>query len=371
MHYPWLNVGAPSQWPPPPAVSCLSSNPTLRYTARVPVLSQPALSVVVPVHNEAANIEPFVEELTTTLSEQGATWELVFVDDGSRDASLAVLAALAASRSDIKVVSLARHFGKEAAISAGLRACAGQAAVLMDCDLQHPPATVLEMLAQWRRGAHMVVGIRQWRDDQSRLRVWLTERFYRVMRRLANIDLAANAADFRLIDRALIDVINSLPERTRFMKGLLQWPGFRCETLAFVMRPRQHGQSQWSLRTLWQLALDGIVSFSSAPLKIWSYVGAIMAMLAVGGAAVAGVQYLAWQTTWSGAAWAAMGGLLACGVVLISQGIQGEYLARIYDEVRGRPLYVVQSLHGFSSDDAFAAAHGVLQTQACQTSLSH
>ncbi|MBK9072470.1 MAG: glycosyltransferase family 2 protein [Myxococcales bacterium] len=333
--------------------------------------SYPTLSVLVPVHDEEANLLPFVDELATMLDEASERWELVFVDDGSRDASLAMLAALAASRRNIKVVSLARHFGKEAAISAGLRACAGQAAILMDCDLQHPPAVVLDMLARWRRGAHLVVGIRQWRADQSRLRIWLTARFYGVMRRLANIDLAANAADFRLIDRALIDVINALPERTRFLKGLFQWPGFRCEEVPFTMRPRQHGQSRWSLGSLWRLALDGIVSFSSAPLKIWTYVGAMMALLAIGGAAVAGVQYLAWQATFTGGFWAAMGGLLACGVVLISQGIQGEYLARIYDEVRGRPLYVVQSLHGFSSDDAFAAAHGVLQTQACQTSLSH
>lgn len=334
-------------------------------------LSQPVLSVIVPVHDEEANIVPFVDELTAALAGQVTSWELVFVDDGSRDASLAVLAALAASRRNIKVVSLARQFGKEAALSAGLRACAGQAAILMDCDLQHPPNAVVEMLARWHAGAHMVVGIRRWRADQSRLRVWLTERFYGTMRRLANVDLAANAADFRLIDRAIIDVINALPERSRFLKGLFQWPGFRCETLPFVMRPRQHGQSRWSLTSLWRLALDGIVSFSSAPLKIWTYVGAIMALIAIGGAGVSGVQYLASQTTWSGAAWLALGGLLACGVILISQGVQGEYLARIYDEVRGRPLYVVQSLHGFSSDDAFAAAHGVLQTQACQTSLSH
>lgn len=330
----------------------------MRYTARVP-----QLSLIVPVYNEAANIAPFATEVMEVLGQHGASWELLFIDDGSTDQSLGLLAALAAKHSNIKVISFARNFGKEVALSAGLQACAGQAAILMDCDLQHPPEMLTEMIARWQRGAHMVVGVRQWRDDQSRLRVFLTKRFYGLIARLSHIDITAHAADFRLLDRAVINVLNSLPERTRFMKGLYQWPGFRSDELAFVMRPRKNGGSRWSLRKLWRLAIDGICSVSTAPLKVWTYMGAGMIAAAAVLGVTAAIRYLAWDSALS-TLWIGLScGLALTGIVLVAQGISGEYLARIYEEVKGRPLFVVQSLHGFSHADPFALRVGAPQTR--------
>lgn len=308
-----------------------------------------------PVYNEAANLTPFTDELMGVVAATQLAWELLFIDDGSSDDSPAILLALA-QRPGVRVVRLARNFGKEAALSAGLAACSGRAAVLMDCDLQHPPEILHDMLAQWRDGAHMVVGIRQWRDDQSTVRVVLTRWFYRILRRLSAVDIPPDAADFRLLDRAVIDVLNQLPERTRFMKGLYQWPGFSQRTLPFTMRPRRHGASRWSLRTLWRLAMDGLVSSSTAPLKIWTYAGLAVVsgtMVASGVLALRGVAGGPWPSMGT---WLAIGVMGLLGLILLAQGIQGEYIARIYEEAKGRPLYVVQSAHGFDAGHPLAQA---------------
>ncbi len=320
-------------------------------------MGSPTLSIVVPAYNEERNIAAFLAAMIPVLERLGESFEIVFIDDGSRDKTLGLLAAAASQDPRIKVIGLARNFGKDVALSAGLAHTSGQAVIPIDCDLQHPPELIPEFVARWREGHDMVLGVRSKRDEEGWARRTASRAYYRVMRWMTTVEIPPNAGDFRLIDRKIVDVINRMPEKHRFMKGIFAWPGFKVASIEFQANVRANEtRSSWSFWKLWRFALDGLFSFSTAPLKMWTYVGAVSAGSAFIYALVTLVQKLFFGIAMPGYASLLIVMLFLNGLALISNGIQGEYIARIFEEVKGRPLYVIGKTWGF--DAATAEATG-------------
>jgi polyisoprenyl-phosphate glycosyltransferase len=314
------------------------------------IMAPPVLSIVAPAYNEASNLAAFVAAIIPVLESIGETFEVVFVNDGSRDDTLGLLAAAASQDARIKVVSLARNFGKDIALSAGLAHATGQAVIPIDCDLQHPPELIREFVAKWREGFDMVLGVRSKRDEESWLRRMASRTYYRVMQWVTTVEIPPNAGDFRLIDRKIIDVINQMPERHRFMKGIFAWPGFKVATVDFQASVRANDQSRWNFFKLWRFALDGLFSFSTAPLKVWTYVGLAAAVGAVIYLIITLTQALIFGISVPGYASLLIVMLFFNSMLLVSNGIQGEYIARIFEEVKARPLYVVGVKLGFGAE---------------------
>jgi glycosyltransferase involved in cell wall biosynthesis len=310
-------------------------------------MDAPVVSIVAPAYNEANNLAAFVQAMTPVLDGLGEPWEIVFVDDGSRDATLGILLAARAHDSRLKIVGLARNFGKDIALSAGLAHARGRAVIPIDCDLQHPPELIPELVAKWRAGADMVVGVRTRRTEEGLVRRTAARLYYGLMRRMTNVEIPGNAGDFRLLDRKIVDVINEMPERCRFMKGIFAWPGFKTEVVSFQAKVRAGGRSRWSLWTLWRFALDGLFSFSTAPLKLWTYLGGLSALGAFVYLTITLIQKLVFGIKAPGYASLLIVVLFLNGLLLLSNGIQGEYIARIFEEVKGRPLFVVGNKWGF------------------------
>jgi glycosyltransferase involved in cell wall biosynthesis len=313
-------------------------------------MDAPVISVVAPAYNEAANIAAFVSAMVPVLDGIGESWEIVFVDDGSRDDTLALLVAARSQDPRLKVVALARNFGKDVALSAGLAHARGRAVIPIDCDLQHPPELIPQMVDKWRGGADSVIGVRTKRDEEGWFRRTAARSYYNLMRRMTNVEIPRNAGDFRLLDSKIVDVINSMPERCRFMKGIFAWPGFKTETIEFQANQRAGGRSGWSLFKLWRFALDGLFSFSTVPLKIWTYIGGLSALGAFVYLIITLIQKLFFGIAAPGYASLLIVLLFFGGLTLLSNGIQGEYIARIFEEVKGRPLFVVAKKWGI--DDA-------------------
>jgi glycosyltransferase involved in cell wall biosynthesis len=307
----------------------------------------PVVSIVAPAYNEAANLAAFVAAMTPVLDGLGEPWEIVFVDDGSRDATLGLLLAARAQDSRIKVVGLARNFGKDVALSAGLAHARGRAVIPIDCDLQHPPGLIPELVARWRAGADMVIAVRTRRTEEGVVRRTTARLYYGLMRRMTQVEIPRNAGDFRLLDRKIVDVINQMPERCRFMKGIFAWPGFKTETVEFQASVRAGGRSTWSFWRLWRFALDGLFSFSTVPLKLWTYLGALFATGAFIYLLITLIQKIFFGIAAPGYASLLIVLLFFGGLLLLSNGIQGEYIARIFEEVKGRPLFVVAGKWGF------------------------
>lgn len=302
----------------------------------------PSVSVVVPVHNEATNLPLLYHRLTTVLDGLAPlAREFIFVDDGSRDDSFAVLASLSRRDPAVKVLRFARNFGKEAAMAAGLRTASGAVVVLMDADLQHPPELIPQMVERWRAGAQMVTAVRRSRaTDPLTRRLW-TRAFYGLFRRVCEVEIPEGAGDFRLFDRVVVEAITSLPERNRFMKGITAWVGFRQEAIDFEPAPRANGDSSWPFLRLMKYALDGLSAFSTLPLKIWSLIGFALAgwsglymLWLIGKTLILGIDT-------PGYASLMVVTLFLSGVQLISLGVLGEYVGRIFTEVKDRPLYLV------------------------------
>ena len=310
----------------------------------------PVLSIVAPAYNEEKNLPAFLAAIIPVLEGIGETFEIIFVNDGSRDGTLGMLAAAASQDPRIKVIGLARNFGKDIALSAGLEHTTGQAVIPIDCDLQHPVELIPQFVAKWREGYDMVLGVRSKRDEEGFFRRSLSKTYYKVMRMMTTIEIPPNAGDFRLIDRKIMDVINKMPERHRFMKGIFAWPGFKVASLEFQANVRANDtQTSWSFFKLWRFALDGLFSFSTAPLKIWTYVGVLSALGAFIYLAITIVQTLFFGVDVPGYASLLVLLLFFNGLTMISNGIQGEYIARIFEEVKGRPLYVVGQRFGFEA----------------------
>jgi polyisoprenyl-phosphate glycosyltransferase len=324
-------------------------------------METPVVSIVAPAYNEARNLAAFVRAMTPVLDGLGEPWEIVFVDDGSRDDTIGILLGARAQDSRLKVVRLARNFGKDVALSAGLAHARGRAVIPIDCDLQHPPEVIPEMVAKWRAGADMVIGVRTRRDEEGVIRRTSARMYYAMMRRMTNVEIPPNAGDFRLLDRKIVDVINQMPERCRFMKGIFAWPGFKTETVEFQANVRAGGRTTWSLWKLWRFALDGLFSFSTVPLKLWTYLGGLCAGGAFVYLMITLIQKIIFGIEAPGYASLLIVLLFFNGLLLLSNGIQGEYIARIFEEVKGRPLFVVASKWGF--DDQVVRAAPVLAAE--------
>lgn len=320
------------------------------------------ISIVVPVHNEAGGIEPFlartrpiVEAVTAPLA-PAATFEILFVDDGSTDGTLGELQAARAADPRIRIVELSRNFGKDVALAAGLQHAAGSAVIPMDVDLQDPPEVIPQLVERWLAGYDVVSARRADRSSDSWLKRATAQAFYRVFNRMAERPILADAGDFRLLSRTVVDELNRFPERARFMKALYAWVGFRHCHVDYVREDRHSGQTKWRYWRLWNFAIDGITSSTTAPLRIWSYLGAITALIAFAYAGFLVLRTLVLGVDVPGYASLMVIVLMLGGVNLLSLGIIGEYLGRTYTEVKGRPLYIVRRLHGVEPAQAAAQA---------------
>ncbi|WP_244492697.1 glycosyltransferase family 2 protein [Bosea sp. Root670] len=309
----------------------------------------PELSIVVPVHNEADNLALLVERLRTALTGEVASWEIVFVDDGSRDETLAVIRDLNAADPRISAVSFSRNFGKEIAIAAGLDHALGDAVIIMDADLQHPPETIPAFLAKWREGYLNVYGQRTDREGETRMKRGFAKLFYRIFGYFGETPLPEGAGDFRLLDRKAVDALRALPERARFSKGLYAWVGFRSAGVPFHVAEREHGQSKFKYRKLFSFAFDGLSSFSTVPLKIATWSGAIIAVIATLSAVYFMLRTLLFGTDLPGFPSLIVSIMFFSGIQLVSLGMIGEYVGRIFAEVKRRPLYLIGERVGFDA----------------------
>jgi glycosyltransferase involved in cell wall biosynthesis len=302
---------------------------------------RPTLSVIVPGLNEENGILPLVERLRPVLDGLDLDWNVIFIDDGSTDGTMAVLRELNARDPRFKAVSLSRNFGKEIAAAAGLAYATGDAAVLMDADLQHPPELIADFVQHWRQGADMVYGKRIDRDADGLLHRLAARLFYLIFQKLSGTALPDGAGDFRLFSRKAIDAMNRMGERVRFNKGLYAWMGFRTVGVPFSVPPRTTGRSRWRVRRLTRFALDGLAAFSTVPLKVWSYLGLVISAFAFCYAMVILVKTLVYGVDVPGFPSLIISVMFFAGVQLISLGVLGEYLGRMYEEVKGRPLFLV------------------------------
>ena len=303
--------------------------------------SRPLLSVVVPVFDEVQVLPLFHRRLVAAMEGLGA-WEVVYVDDGSRDGSLVLLEALHADDLRIAIVSLSRNFGKEIATTAGLEHAAGEAVVIIDADLQDPPEVIPELVAAWREGFDMVYAERRARDGETWLKTRTADVFYRLMQRLGRVQLPRNVGDFRLMSRRAVDAVLRLREHHRFMKGLFVWVGFPAKAVLYDRAPRHAGRSKWSYWKLWNLAIEGITGFTVMPLKIATYVGLLVALLAVVYGAQVVVKTLLFGNPVAGYPSLMTVMLFLGGVQLLTLGVIGEYLGRVFNETKQRPLYLVE-----------------------------
>ena len=310
----------------------------------------PSISCVVPAYNESRSLPVLLEQLSEMLQSRFTRWEIVVVNDGSSDDTELALAPWLA-RGNIRYIALSRNFGKEAALTAGIDRARGEIVLLMDADLQHPPALLDDMLAAWRGGADMVYTVRASRSDESWLKKVGSRWFYRVVNAGSRTPIPPDAGDFRLLDRKVVDALKSLPERNRFMKGLYAWVGFPSAVVTYEPNERFAGDSSFSLRSLIRLALTGVTAFTNFPLRLWSAVGAVIAVCSLaGGVWIVIEHYTGSAENVPGWATLAVSAMFFSGVQLLSIGILGEYVGRIFDEVKQRPVYLVRHDSGEGAD---------------------
>jgi glycosyltransferase involved in cell wall biosynthesis len=309
---------------------------------------QPMISVIVPVKDEEQAVPGFVTRVSSVLDGLGtdARWEILFVDDGSTDATLPAI--IAANRADprVRALSLSRNFGKEAALSAGLEHVAGDVVVPIDVDLQDPPEVMGEMLARWREGYDVVYGVRRNRRTDSLPKRLTADLYYRAHNWLSSDKIPEHAGDFRLLDRRVVTVINAMPERNRFMKGLFAWGGFRQTAVEYDRVERRVGTTKFNYWKLWTLAIDGITSASTVPLRVWSYLGAMIALAALVFAGFVIVKTVIYGSDVQGYPSLMVATLFLGGVQLLSLGVLGEYVGRLMVETKHRPIYIVAATVG-------------------------
>lgn len=314
--------------------------------------NNPVLTILVPVKDEEEAIAPFVARVSAVLDglndPASKNWEILFVDDGSTDATLPAI--LAANSRDARVhgLSLSRNFGKEAALSAGLDHAGGNAVIPIDVDLQDPPEVIADMIREWRAGSEVVYGVRRNRHSDSLPKRLTADLYYRAHNWLSSDKIPEHAGDFRLLDRKVVDVIRRMPERNRFMKGLFAWSGFKQTAVEYDRVERTIGTTKFRYWKLWTLALDGITSASTVPLRVWSYVGVIVAVLAFAYAVIIMARTLLTGVDVPGYASLMSAILFFGGLQLISLGVLGEYVGRILVETKQRPIYVVREKIGLT-----------------------
>ncbi|MDH0864616.1 glycosyltransferase family 2 protein, partial [Mitsuaria sp. GD03876] len=302
-------------------------------------------SCVVPCHDEAANLRELLPRLCAELERGGTPWEIVLVDDGSTDDTPALLRQWAC-RPEVVALRFSRNFGKEAALTAGIARARGDVVVMLDADLQHDPALIPLFLAHWRQGADMVYAVRETRADEPLHKRLGSGLFYGLLNRAGRFEVPAGAGDFRLMDRAVVDALMALPERNRFMKGLYAWVGYRTVAVPYQPAPRAHGRTRFRPLRLAALALDGLTAFTTWPLRAASTVGVLLALAAFLYGSYLTLVYLLYGHVVSGWTTIVVSLMFFSGLQLLSLGIVGEYVGRIFEEVKGRPLYVIQDEWG-------------------------
>lgn len=308
------------------------------------------LSVIVPVHNESAVLHEFHSQMSDVMAETGCSYEILYIDDGSTDDSLALLTELREADERVAILELSRNFGKEVALSAGLDHATGDAVIIIDSDLQDPPELVHTFLREWRNGYDVIYGQRIDRRGESRTKILTAKWFYRVLNYLSDVEIPADVGDFRLLSRRAVDALLSLPERHRYMKGLYAWIGFPQKSIPYVRQPREAGQTKWNYWRLWNFALEGITSFSDVPLKIATYVGVITSGVAIIYGLFLLIRTLLYGNPVPGYPSLIIVMLFLGGVQLICLGIIGEYLARTYQETKSRTLYFLKGYHPAAGD---------------------
>ncbi len=303
------------------------------------------------MYNEEAVIAETYKRLSQVLKGTGESYELLFVNDGSRDRSVEIVKELAQADANIRLIDFSRNFGHQAAVSAGMDYAAGQAVVIIDADLQDPPEVIPRMLEKWREGFDVVYGKRIKRQGETRFKKVSAYLFYRILRWMTNEDIPADTGDFRLIDHKVCSVMNSLSEKNRFLRGLVNWVGFKQTAVEYIRDERWAGETKYPLKKMLKFAADGITSFTYKPLKLASYLGFVLS--------ISGFIYLLYVlyerlfTDKTETGWTSIIGinLVFNGIILIILGIVGEYIGRIYEEVKNRPLYIVREEIGFDYDD--------------------
>jgi glycosyltransferase involved in cell wall biosynthesis len=301
------------------------------------------LSLAVPFYNEEASIGHFFSQVIPALDAiPGVRFEIVCVNDGSRDSTLLLLSAMAAKDARVRVIDLTRNFGKEAALSAAIDESRGDLVVPFDADLQDPPVMIGALVEKWREGYDVVVAKRVDRSTDSSLKRWTALSFYRIHNAVSDVKIPENVGDFRLFTRDVADALKQLPESRRFMKGLFAWVGYRTATIEYAREARVAGESKFSGWKLWNFALEGFTSFSTLPLRVWTYVGTFVAAFAILRAAYLVIRTLMFGVDVPGYASLATAVLLLGGIQLVGIGVLGEYVGRIYVESKKRPVYLVR-----------------------------
>lgn len=304
--------------------------------------STPVYTIIAPIFNEIGSISEFYQRLSAVMETSGETWELLLVDDGSTDGSTEMILELGEKNKHIRPVIFARNFGHQIAVTAGLDYSQGQAVVIIDSDLQDPPEVILDLIEKWREGFEVVYAVRAEREGESFFKKFTASLFYRIINRITEIDIPLDVGDFRLMDRKVIDVLNNMRERHRFLRGMSAWVGFRQVGVPYKRAARFAGETHYPVRKMLRLALTAITGFSFWPLQVAMYIGFVASGISILAIPVVVGMRLAGSQAFFGQASTLIAVLFLGGVQLISLGILGEYIGRLYDEARGRPLYIVR-----------------------------
>lgn len=305
-------------------------------------MAPPVVSIVAPIYNELDNLPELYRRVKEVLGKTEDTWELVLIDDGSIDGSTEIILALHEADPQVRPVIFARNFGHQLAVTAGLDYSRGQAVVIMDADLQDPPEVVLDMIKKWREGYEVVYAVRTGREGETWFKEFTASLFYRLIYRITDVDIPLDTGDFRLLDRAVVEVIRQMRERHRFLRGMSVWVGFRQTGVPYRREARFAGETKYPFRKMAKFATDAITSFSYFPLQMAAYLGFLAATVSILAIPVVIILRLTGIQAFLGQATTLIAVLFIGGVQLISLGILGEYIGRLYDEAKGRPLYIVR-----------------------------
>ena len=315
-------------------------------------MSKPIYSIIAPIFNESGNIQELYRRIREVLDSTGESWEIILIDDGSTDDSADLIRRFAAQDARVKPVIFARNFGHQIAVTAGLDYSQGNAVVIIDSDLQDPPEVILDLISKWKEGFQVVYAVRAEREGESWFKLFTASLFYRLITSITEVKIPLDAGDFRLLDRKVVNVLNQMRERHRFLRGLSTWVGFRQTGVPYRRVARQVGETKYPFRKMFRLAINAVTSFSYFPLQLATYIGFVAAGLSILSIPVViAIRLWGTATPLLGQATTLIAVLFLGGAQLISLGILGEYIGRLYDEAKGRPLYIVLEAPGEEEEE--------------------